>query len=119
MKRETAYKIALDALEEKRKKDYVNHQGCLKHGDLFDFHVKGHKRYERITEAMEIMQNEMVHKQMELFPSWLGGRAEMSTKDVVATIILMVIFYVIGGVGGALFILAIAGGIALYRKIRE
>lgn len=56
MKRTTAYKIAIDALEDKRKKDYVNHQGFLRHGNLFDFMVRGHKRYERVTEAMMIIQ---------------------------------------------------------------
>ena len=69
MKRETAYKIALDALGDKRRKDSVNHQGYLRHGELFDFMAKGHKRYERITEAMKIIQNEMDHQQIKLFPS--------------------------------------------------
>lgn len=69
MKRKTAYKIALDALEDKRKKDSVNHQGYLRHGELFDFMASGHKRYELITEAMKIIQNEMDHQQMELFQS--------------------------------------------------
>ena len=66
MKREIAYKIALDALEDKRKKDCVNYQGYLRHGELFDFMVKGHKRYLRITEAMRIIQNEK-ELQIEMF----------------------------------------------------
>ena len=64
MKRETAYKIALGALEDKRKKDNVNHQGYLRHGELFDFMARGHKRYERVTEAMRIIQDEMEYKQL-------------------------------------------------------
>ena len=67
MKREAAYKLAIEALEDKRKKDSVNHRGYLRHGDLFDFMAKGHKRYERITEAMKIIQDEKEHQQLGLF----------------------------------------------------
>jgi len=64
--RETAYKIAIEALSEKRRRyysfDYNINQ--LYPGISNETQVKN---YERITEAIRILDAEKEHKQLELF----------------------------------------------------
>lgn len=58
MKRDTAYKIAIDTMIEKRRKF------------AFDYHMAvseiAIKKYERINQAIEILEAEKDHKQLEM-----------------------------------------------------
>ena len=65
MKRKTAYKMAIDSLTEARRKFAFDHNLATYHPAAVN--EKATKKYQRITEAIEILENEMEHKQMELF----------------------------------------------------
>jgi hypothetical protein len=62
MKRKTAYKLAIEALEEKRRRqyafDYHLHERFSKGGVQNKPTLSAHKRYIRIGKAIEILETE-------------------------------------------------------------
>ena len=71
MKRETAFKIAIEALEEKQRKyyafDHHMHLMLAKAGYPDEAGLSAHKNYVRISQAIEILEAERDHKQLDLF----------------------------------------------------
>ena len=71
MKRKTAFKIAIEALEEKQRKyyafDHHMHLMCTKAGYPNASGLSAHKNYVRIDQAIEILEAERDHKQLDLF----------------------------------------------------
>ena len=71
MKRKTAYKIAIEALEEKQRQHYsFDHHMHLKFveaGYPNEAGLSAHKNYVRIDQAIELLGAERDHKQLDLF----------------------------------------------------
>ena len=71
MKRKTAYKLAIAALEEKRRRQYAfdhhMHLMFVKAGYPNEATLNAHKNYVRITKAIEMLEAERDHKQLDLF----------------------------------------------------
>ena len=71
MKRETAFKMAIEALIEKRRRHYAfdHHMHLLleKAGYPDEPGLSAHKNYVRIDQAIEILEAERDHKQLDLF----------------------------------------------------
>ena len=71
MKRKTAYKIAIEALIEKRRRHYAfdHHMHLMfeKAGYSNEATLSAHKNYIRIEKAIEILEAERDHKQLDLF----------------------------------------------------
>ena len=71
MKRKTAYKIAIEALEDKQRRHYAfdhhMHLMCTKAGYPDAAGLSAHKNYVRIDQAIEILEAERDHKQLDLF----------------------------------------------------
>ena len=71
MKRKTAYKIAILALEEKQQRHYAfdHHMHLLleKAGYPDEPGLSAHKNYVRIEEAIEILEAERDHEQLFIF----------------------------------------------------
>jgi hypothetical protein len=62
MKRETAYKIAIEAIKDKRQHVAFDH--CLASAYAAAKNKRASKHYERFTQAIEILEAERDHKQM-------------------------------------------------------
>ena len=71
MKRKTAFKMAIEALIEKRRRHYAfDHHMHLKFveaGYPNEAGLSAHKNYVRICQAIEILEAERDHKQLDLF----------------------------------------------------
>jgi len=59
MKRETAYKMAISALEDKRRRLYAVGNAEYQRGSQFLFAEKDSKKYKRISQAIEILEKEI------------------------------------------------------------
>ena len=71
MKRKTAYKIAIEALIEKRRRHYAfdhnMHLMFIKAGYPNEATLSAHKNFVRIEKVIEILEAERDHKQLDLF----------------------------------------------------
>ena len=66
MKRKTAYKMAIEALIEKRRRHYAfDHNLALVFPATYNKNAT--KNFLRITKAIELLEFEMDHKQLDLF----------------------------------------------------
>ena len=66
MKRETAYKIAIKAIEIRQRYWWTGHLEFLKHGDRFEFAVRDHRNWEKLERAKEILVLEMDQEQLKM-----------------------------------------------------
>jgi hypothetical protein len=59
MKRETAYKLALDSIGLRQKLWWTGHLEFLRSGDKFDFAVRDHRNWEKMEKAKVIIEKEI------------------------------------------------------------
>jgi hypothetical protein len=65
MQRKTAYKMAIEALQKQQRKYAFDHNLALIFEATRNEGVE--KNWQRYTEAISIIENEMEHKQLDLF----------------------------------------------------
>lgn len=66
MKRETAYKIAIDAIIDRRRRHAFGHNLVEMLGDSSISSKRDSKHYQRFAEAIKILEAERDHKQLGL-----------------------------------------------------